>query len=57
MSAKKRFATDTKAWWGQGWKKSMAVQLIKPGNRRARILKTSPTGEKASTNLKRWRNF
>jgi hypothetical protein len=47
--ARKRRPTLCSASLGQGWNQSMTVQLTSAGNLRARVRRSSPTGEKAST--------
>mmetsp|Transcript_31700 Transcript_31700/g.46427 ORF Transcript_31700/g.46427 Transcript_31700/m.46427 type:complete len:246 (-) Transcript_31700:88-825(-) len=49
MAPRNRWATEISASLGHSWNQSMAVQLISPGNLRARVRRVSPTGLMAST--------
>ena len=49
MSLRNLAPTDCSASLGQGWNQSSTVQLMSAGKRLARVLMSSPTGEKHST--------
>lgn len=49
MSSRNQIDTLTRASRGQGRNQLIWVQLMRPGNRRHRVRKTSPTGEKHRT--------